>query len=114
VVGIVKALSYAYPDPEDASGKYVAVDVAPVKRLPRPVSLAEIKADAVFKDFPRQPLARLIPRPPAPQAARIDAEDVGGLQPGELAAEGPQDNLLKLHRPLHCGRAERHEHLLGC
>ena len=28
VVGIVKALSDAYPDPEDASGKYVAVDVA--------------------------------------------------------------------------------------
>jgi len=28
VVGIVKARSDAYPDPEDASGKYVAVDVA--------------------------------------------------------------------------------------
>ena len=32
VVGIVKAVSDAYPDPEDPSGKYVAVDVAPVKR----------------------------------------------------------------------------------
>jgi predicted RNA-binding protein with PUA-like domain len=34
VVGIAKALSNPYPDPEDPSGKYVAVDVAPVKRLP--------------------------------------------------------------------------------
>src|SRR6058998_3481322 len=59
VVGIAKALSAAYPDPEDASGKYVAVDVAPVKRLPRPVSLAEIKADAAFKDFPLVRIARL-------------------------------------------------------
>ena len=59
VVGIAKALSAAYPDPDDASGKYVAVDVAPVKPLPRPVTLAEIKADAAFKDFPLVRIARL-------------------------------------------------------
>src|SRR2546425_6511418 len=59
VVGIAKALSDAYPEPEDASGKYVAVDVAPVKRLPRPVTLAEIKADLAFKDFPLVRIARL-------------------------------------------------------
>ena len=46
VVGIAKAVSAPYPDPEDSTGKYVAVDLAPVKRLPRPVTLAEIKADA--------------------------------------------------------------------
>jgi predicted RNA-binding protein with PUA-like domain len=59
VVGIAKALSGPYPDPEDPSGKYVAVDLAPVKRLPRPVTLAEIKADAAFKDFPLVRIARL-------------------------------------------------------
>jgi predicted RNA-binding protein with PUA-like domain len=59
VVGIAKALSGPYPDPEDSSGKYVAVDLAPVKRLPRPVTLAEIKADAAFKDFPLVRIARL-------------------------------------------------------
>ena len=59
VVGIAKALSGAYPDPEDTSGKYVAVDLAPVKRLPRPVTLAEIKADTAFKDFPLVRIARL-------------------------------------------------------
>jgi predicted RNA-binding protein with PUA-like domain len=59
VVGIAKALSGAYPDPEDTSGKYVAVDLAPVKRLPRPVTLAEIKADGRFRDFPLVRIARL-------------------------------------------------------
>ena len=52
VVGIAKAVSDAYPDPEDASGKYVAADIAPVKRLPRPVTLAEIKADPVLDHIP--------------------------------------------------------------
>jgi predicted RNA-binding protein with PUA-like domain len=59
VVGIGKALSDPYPDPEDSSGKYVAVDVGPVERLPRPVTLAAIKADAAFKDFPLVRIARL-------------------------------------------------------
>jgi predicted RNA-binding protein with PUA-like domain len=59
VVGVAKALSGPYPDPEDTSGKYVAVDLAPVKRLPRPVTLAEIKADPAFADFPLVRIARL-------------------------------------------------------
>ena len=59
VVGIAKALSDAYPDPEDATGRYAAVDVGPVKRLARPVTLAEIKADAAFKDSPLVRIARL-------------------------------------------------------
>jgi predicted RNA-binding protein with PUA-like domain len=59
VVGVAKALSGPYPDPEDASGTYVAVDLAPVGRLPRPVTLAEIKADPAFKDFPLVRIARL-------------------------------------------------------
>jgi predicted RNA-binding protein with PUA-like domain len=59
VVGVAKALGDAYPDPEDTSGKYFAVDIGPVGRLPRPVTLAEIKADAAFKDFPLVRIARL-------------------------------------------------------
>jgi predicted RNA-binding protein with PUA-like domain len=59
VVGIAKALSGPYPDPDDTTGKYVAVDLAPVRRLARPVTLAEIKADAGFKDFSLVRIARL-------------------------------------------------------
>jgi len=59
VVGIVKALGDAYPDPADESGKQAVVDVAPVSKLPRAVALAEIKADAAFKDFPLVRISRL-------------------------------------------------------
>jgi predicted RNA-binding protein with PUA-like domain len=59
VVGIAKAVSDPYPDPEDASGTYAAVDIAPVERLPRPVTLAEIKAVPAFADFPLVRIARL-------------------------------------------------------
>ena len=59
VVGVAKALGDAYPDPQDQSGKASVVDVAPVKKLPRPVTLAEIKATPAFKDFPLVRLSRL-------------------------------------------------------
>jgi predicted RNA-binding protein with PUA-like domain len=59
VVGIARALSNPYPDPEDATGKHVAVDIGPVERLARPVTLAEIKADPAFRAFPLVRIARL-------------------------------------------------------
>src|SRR5687767_5263857 len=78
VVGIAKALSDAYPDPEDASGKYAAVDLAPVKRLPRPVTLAEIKADPAFEDFALVRIARLSVMPVTDtQWARIERMAAG-------------------------------------
>src|SRR3954452_17009832 len=52
VVGVAKALGDAYVDPEDATGRRSVVDVAPVKKLPKPVTLAAIKASAPFTDFP--------------------------------------------------------------
>jgi predicted RNA-binding protein with PUA-like domain len=59
VVGIAKALVNAYPDPADKTGKPAVVDIAPVKKLPRAVTLAEIKADTTFKDFPLVRISRL-------------------------------------------------------
>lgn len=59
VVGIARAAGDAYPDPKDKSGKLYAVDVVPVKKLPRPVTLAEVKAAPVFRDFPLVRIARL-------------------------------------------------------
>jgi predicted RNA-binding protein with PUA-like domain len=59
IVGICTALADAYADPDDASGKASVVDVAPLKKLARPVTLAEIKADASFKDFPLVRISRL-------------------------------------------------------
>jgi predicted RNA-binding protein with PUA-like domain len=59
IVGIARALGDAYPDSKDRTGKQAVVDVAPVKKLPRPVTLAEIKADPAFEHFPLVRLARL-------------------------------------------------------
>jgi predicted RNA-binding protein with PUA-like domain len=59
VVGIATALGDAYPDPDDATGKASVVDVGAVKRLPRPVTLAEVKADKWFAEFPLVRISRL-------------------------------------------------------
>jgi predicted RNA-binding protein with PUA-like domain len=57
IVGIARAASDPYPDPEDHA--FVAVDVRPMKRLPRPVSLAEIKSSGRFASFPLVRVPRL-------------------------------------------------------
>jgi predicted RNA-binding protein with PUA-like domain len=59
VVGICRAAGDAYPDPGDKSGKLYAVDVEPVKKLPSPVTLAAVKADKRFADFPLTRVPRL-------------------------------------------------------
>lgn len=51
VVGIVKIVKESYPDPTDESGKFVCVDVAPEKKLKRPVTLAEIKAHKALQEI---------------------------------------------------------------
>ena len=59
VVAIAKAASNAYPDPDDTLGKAHVVDVVPVKKLKSPVSLAAIKADKRFAQFPLTRIPRL-------------------------------------------------------
>ena len=51
IVGIAKIVSAAYPDPKAKDPKLVVVDLEPLKKLARPVTLAEIKADKFFKDW---------------------------------------------------------------
>ena len=59
VVGIAKAATAAYPDHADRTGKAHVVDLVPVKKLARPVTLAEVKADKRFADFPLTYMPRL-------------------------------------------------------
>ena len=59
VVAVARATSDAYPDPKDATGRMFVVDIAPVGPLPRPVTLAEIKADPAFASFALVRMARL-------------------------------------------------------
>ena len=51
VVGVSTVAREAYPDPTDASGAFVAVDLAADKPLKRPVTLAEMKADPGFANM---------------------------------------------------------------
>jgi predicted RNA-binding protein with PUA-like domain len=59
VVAVAKAVTDAYADPKDRSFKLAAVDIVPVRKLPRPVTLAEIKAKSFFEDFPLVRISRL-------------------------------------------------------
>jgi predicted RNA-binding protein with PUA-like domain len=59
VVGIAKALGNAYQDPDDKAGRQAVVEIAPVKKLPRPVTLAAIKADPAFRTFALVRIGRL-------------------------------------------------------
>jgi predicted RNA-binding protein with PUA-like domain len=57
IVGVMVLVTDAEADPQDAKG--VVVRVRPLRLLPRPVSLAEIKADSLLKDWDLVRLPRL-------------------------------------------------------
>ncbi len=62
-VGLAVAASDAYPDPKLNNPKRPAVDLASDRRLPKPVTLAQVKADAVLKtsDLARLPRLSVMP-----------------------------------------------------
>lgn len=51
IVGIVRIAKAYHPDPTDKTGKFGMVEVAPVKALKRPVTLADLKAHAKLKNM---------------------------------------------------------------
>ena len=59
LIGLARIASAPYPDPAQKDERLVVVDVEVGKALPRPVSLAEIKADPAFKDLGLVRLSRL-------------------------------------------------------
>jgi predicted RNA-binding protein with PUA-like domain len=52
VVGLARVTKAAYPDPKAKDPKLLVVELAAVKPLATQVTLAAIKADALFKDSP--------------------------------------------------------------
>lgn len=59
IIGTARVHAAASPDPADASGKRVVVELVPDKKLKRPVTLAEIKATGRFADFALVRIGRL-------------------------------------------------------
>lgn len=59
IVGIMKITKTAYPDTTDTTGKFVMVDVAPIRAMQRPITLKEIKADKILCQMAMVKLMRL-------------------------------------------------------
>jgi predicted RNA-binding protein with PUA-like domain len=59
VVGIVSVSAAAFPDPTDATGKWVSVKVKPVQKLAHPVTLAAIKREPRLANCELVRLSRL-------------------------------------------------------
>jgi predicted RNA-binding protein with PUA-like domain len=57
LVGLARIASDPYPDPKDP--KLAVVDVTPERRLPRRVSLAEVKSDPRFAELGLVRMSRL-------------------------------------------------------
>ncbi len=78
VIGTMEVVRTAYPAPDDPSGKFVQVDVAPLKALPEPVPLASIKATPELADLALVRQSRLSVMP-IPDAAWQRICRMGGL-----------------------------------
>src|SRR5581483_11329528 len=63
IVGIVEVIDEYKKDPTDATGKFGLVDVKAVKDVPKPVTLAQVKADPALKDMVLAKVSRLSVQP---------------------------------------------------
>jgi predicted RNA-binding protein with PUA-like domain len=59
IVGIAKVVKEAYPDPTTEDPAWSVVEIAPFKKLKRPLTLAEIKADKKLEGIELIRLSRL-------------------------------------------------------
>jgi predicted RNA-binding protein with PUA-like domain len=72
VVGWATVVSSPYPDPKLKDPKLFVIDLKAHRRLPQPVTLAQIKADKTFADLPIVRQGRLSVSPvTAPQWKRV-------------------------------------------
>ncbi len=63
IVGIAEIIKEHYPDPTDESAKFVCVDLKAVKPMPKPVTLAQLKADPRFTEMALIKFSRLSVQP---------------------------------------------------
>ena len=80
IVGVMRISAEAYPDPKDATGKFVRVKVKPDRRLPKEVPLKAVKADPRFAELPLVRQSRLSVQPVREAYWRMLCE-LGGLKP---------------------------------
>ncbi|KIZ47115.1 MULTISPECIES: EVE domain-containing protein [Rhodopseudomonas] len=71
IVGIAEIIREAYPDPTDASGKFVCVDIKAVKPLKTPVTLAAVKTEPSLSEMALLKQSRLSVQPVAAEEWKI-------------------------------------------
>ena len=67
IVGLARIVSDPYPDPRLGDPRRVVVDLAPLRPLDHPVTLAAVKADPRFRDFALVRIGRLSVMPVSPE-----------------------------------------------
>jgi predicted RNA-binding protein with PUA-like domain len=67
VVAIAEVAKEAFPDASDPSGRFVAVELTPVRALKRPVTLAEMKAEPKLAEMAMLRQSRLSVSPVRPE-----------------------------------------------
>ena len=68
IVGVVEVMREHYPDPTAKKDEpWVVIDIRAVEPMPKPVTLAAIKADARFKDMALVKYGRLSVQPVTPE-----------------------------------------------
>jgi predicted RNA-binding protein with PUA-like domain len=78
VVGIVEVVKEAHPDSTDDSGQWDCVDIRAIEKLPRAVTLAEVKADKRLAEMALVRLGRLSVQP-VTEAEWKAVSKMGGL-----------------------------------
>ena len=79
IVGIASVVKEAYQDPTTNETAWVAVDFKPHKKLKKPVSLAQIKADKRLANMALVRLGRLSVQPVTDQEWKIVMEMAGEM-----------------------------------
>jgi predicted RNA-binding protein with PUA-like domain len=72
IVGTARVTSAPYADREDSSGKRVVVDVEPLTRLGRPVSLATLKSSPKLNEMAFLKIPRIAVSP----VSRVEFEEI--------------------------------------
>ncbi len=67
VVGVAQVVREAFLDPSDPAGRFVAVELAPVRPLPSAVTLAQMKANPALVEMAMLRQSRLSVSPVGPQ-----------------------------------------------
>jgi predicted RNA-binding protein with PUA-like domain len=78
VVGVAKVVRTAFPDASDPTGRFVAVELAPVRPLKTPVTLAQMKAEPGLSEMAMLRQSRLSVSPVTEDQWRTILKMAGG------------------------------------